>query len=105
MVQDEELKYSSVSQPLSVSVPLCLLSRSDRGQFSCEVILHLFALKLRYPDKVHLIRGNHECSSVSQQSDRYHGISSHAMPTFARNVSHGFVRWLRQMALPDVSVR
>ncbi|CAM9781535.1 unnamed protein product [Pylaiella littoralis] len=37
----------------------------DRGQFSCEVILHLFALKLRHPDKVYLIRGNHECSSVS----------------------------------------
>ncbi|CAN0171656.1 unnamed protein product [Scytosiphon promiscuus] len=37
----------------------------DRGQFSCEVILHLFALKLRHPDKVFLIRGNHECSSVS----------------------------------------
>eukprot|EP00903_Cladosiphon_okamuranus_P010281 g9733.t1 len=37
----------------------------DRGQFSCEVILHLFALKLRHPTKVFLIRGNHECSSVS----------------------------------------
>lgn len=37
---------------------------ADRGQFSCEVILHLFALKLRHPDKVYLIRGNHECSSV-----------------------------------------
>lgn len=36
----------------------------DRGQFSCEVILHLFALKLRHPDKVFLIRGNHECSAV-----------------------------------------
>lgn len=40
---------------------------SDRGQFSCEVILHLFALKLRHPDKVYLIRGNHECSSVSHR--------------------------------------
>ncbi|CAN0043368.1 unnamed protein product [Ectocarpus sp. 6 AP-2014] len=37
----------------------------DRGQFSCEVILHLFALKLRHPKNVFLIRGNHECSSVS----------------------------------------
>ncbi|CAM9874771.1 unnamed protein product, partial [Sphacelaria rigidula] len=37
----------------------------DRGQFSCEVILHLFALKLRHPNKVFLIRGNHECSAVS----------------------------------------
>ena len=39
---------------------------ADRGQFSCEVILHLFALKLRHPNKVFMIRGNHECSSVSR---------------------------------------
>jgi serine/threonine-protein phosphatase 2B catalytic subunit len=37
----------------------------DRGAFSCEVILHLLALKLKYPHKVFLIRGNHECSTVS----------------------------------------
>ncbi|CAM9355400.1 unnamed protein product [Chrysoparadoxa australica] len=37
----------------------------DRGAFSCEVILHLMALKLKYPTKVFLIRGNHECSTVS----------------------------------------
>ncbi len=36
----------------------------DRGAFSCEVILHLLSLKLRYPKKVFIIRGNHECSTV-----------------------------------------
>lgn len=48
--------------------------RADRGQFSCEVILHLFALKLRYPDKVHLIRGNHECSSVSKEASKWNSL-------------------------------
>jgi len=37
----------------------------DRGSFSCEVILALLAYKVTYPDKVWLIRGNHECASVS----------------------------------------
>ncbi len=36
----------------------------DRGAFSCEVILHLLSLKLRYPKKVFILRGNHECSTV-----------------------------------------
>ena len=37
----------------------------DRGKFSCEVMLYLFSLKLAFPENVHLIRGNHECASVS----------------------------------------
>ena len=37
----------------------------DRGSFSCEVILLLLSLKVKYPDKIWLLRGNHECSSVS----------------------------------------
>ena len=32
----------------------------DRGARSCEVLLYLFALKVRHPRKVHLLRGNHE---------------------------------------------
>jgi hypothetical protein len=38
----------------------------DRGLFSVETISLLICLKLRWPDRVHLIRGNHESRSVTQ---------------------------------------
>jgi protein phosphatase len=37
----------------------------DRGQFSLECILFLFALTCRWPDRIFLIRGNHECQAVA----------------------------------------
>ena len=39
----------------------------DRGQQSLEVVAYLFALKLRWPDKFFLIRGNHELRSMNGQ--------------------------------------
>mmetsp|Transcript_27443 Transcript_27443/g.76716 ORF Transcript_27443/g.76716 Transcript_27443/m.76716 type:complete len:494 (+) Transcript_27443:103-1584(+) len=38
----------------------------DRGSFSCEVILTLFALKTLYPKYVHLNRGNHETTNMNR---------------------------------------
>lgn len=40
----------------------------DRGLFSVETISLLTCLKLRYPDRVQLIRGNHESRAVTQAS-------------------------------------
>lgn len=38
----------------------------DRGSFSLEVILILFAWKLLYPHHLHLARGNHETSKMNK---------------------------------------
>lgn len=41
----------------------------DRGLFSVETISLLTCLKLRYPSRVQLIRGNHESRAVTQVGD------------------------------------
>ena len=38
----------------------------DRGHYSVEVFLILLVLKVRYPDKITLIRGNHESRQITQ---------------------------------------
>lgn len=43
----------------------------DRGMFSVETISLLVCLKLRYPQRVHLIRGNHESRGVTQSYGFY----------------------------------
>ena len=37
----------------------------DRGKNSLEVICTLFALKLKYPDSVFLLRGSHEDREIN----------------------------------------
>mmetsp|Transcript_3467 Transcript_3467/g.7218 ORF Transcript_3467/g.7218 Transcript_3467/m.7218 type:complete len:903 (-) Transcript_3467:555-3263(-) len=39
----------------------------DRGSHSLETIMLLLALKVEYPNSVHLIRGNHEAADINAQ--------------------------------------
>lgn len=38
----------------------------DRGKQSLEVIMLLFAYKIRHPENFFLLRGNHECQSITK---------------------------------------
>eukprot|EP00041_Stephanoeca_diplocostata_P017539 m.355772 g.355772 ORF g.355772 m.355772 type:complete len:252 (+) comp20738_c0_seq40:252-1007(+) len=38
----------------------------DRGRHSLETIVLLLALKVKHPDSVYLLRGNHECASINR---------------------------------------
>jgi serine/threonine-protein phosphatase 2B catalytic subunit len=43
----------------------------DRGGFGLEVVLLLLCMKLHYPHKIYLLRGNHECRLLAKHFNFY----------------------------------
>eukprot|EP00001_Collodictyon_triciliatum_P085560 15109_6 len=55
----------------------------DRGPKSFEIVTIVSALKLKYPSRVHLLRGNHECAEMSVS----YSLESHIKyPILIRNI-------------------
>lgn len=65
------LEIFKIGGPVPDSNYLFLGDYVDRGLYSVETISLLITLKLRYPNRVHLVRGNHESKQITQSYGFY----------------------------------
>ncbi|EAX89866.1 Ser/Thr protein phosphatase, putative [Trichomonas vaginalis G3] len=70
----------------------------DRGVYGTEVMLLLFALKVKFPDCVFLIRGNHECSSLTS----VYGFENEVLQKYNSDVYNSFIQTFYTLPLAAV---
>ncbi|OQR84618.1 serine/threonine-protein phosphatase 2B catalytic subunit [Achlya hypogyna] len=70
----------------------------DRGVFSCEVMLFLLCMKIHYPDRVFLLRGNHECEAISS----FYGFRLECKAKYGVSVYFHFVQCFRSIPLAAI---
>ena len=70
----------------------------DRGSFSCEVMFLLLSLKVAYPERIWLLRGNHESASVSG----HFGFKQECSMKYGINVYYSFSIMFQTMPLAAV---
>jgi len=76
---------------------------ADRGPYACEIFLLLAAFKLRFPDSVHILRGNHENAQMNARSFRMGGgFYEECLEKYGSRVKEDFRRLF--MVLPLFAV-
>lgn len=65
----------------------------DRGDYSVEVVAYLFAMKILYPKRIFLLRGNHELQTINCSYQSYGDTCFHGACTKAYGKEDGNNVW------------